>query len=95
VEVVAARELPLAISARQITPIVFWASFVPWASATIDDEPTCAHRNSRSARCSTKRLMIRYTQGDDNVRVTRRTLDTLSGSAPGSDTGSSQLTAGI
>jgi hypothetical protein len=39
--------------------------------------------------------MIRYTQGDDNVRVTRRTLDTLSGSAPGSDTGSSQLTAGI
>ncbi len=30
--------VPLAISASEITPIVFCASLVPWASATIDDE---------------------------------------------------------
>ena len=46
---------PLAISASEITPIVFWASLVPWASATIDEEATCNQRNSRSARSSWKR----------------------------------------
>ena len=51
--------LPLAISASEITPIVFCASLVPCASATIDDDATCAQRNWRSARSSTKRRMIR------------------------------------
>src|SRR5215207_9652377 len=32
--------VPLAIKAREITPIVFWASLVPCASATIDDDAT-------------------------------------------------------
>ena len=50
--------LPLAISASEITPIVFWASLVPCASATIEEEATCAQRNSRSARSSWKRLII-------------------------------------
>ena len=58
-EVSPPERLPFAISARQITPIVFWASLVPCASATIDDEATCAQRNWRSARLITKRLMIR------------------------------------
>ena len=49
--------LPFAISASEITPIVFWASLVPWASATIDDEATWPQRNSRSARSSLKRRM--------------------------------------
>src|SRR3954447_7483992 len=42
--------VPLAINASEITPIVFWASLVPCASATIDDDATCPQRNSRSDR---------------------------------------------
>ena len=38
------------MSASEMTPIVFCASFVPCASATIDDDATCAQRNSRSER---------------------------------------------
>ena len=41
---------PLAISASEITPIVFCASLVPCASATIDDDATCPQRNWRSDR---------------------------------------------
>src|SRR3954451_22461265 len=42
--------VPLAIRASEMTPIVFWASFVPCASATIDEDATCPQRNSRSDR---------------------------------------------
>jgi hypothetical protein len=49
----------LAISASEITPIVFWASLVPCASATIEDDATCPHRNSRSDRSSSQRRIIR------------------------------------
>ena len=37
--------VPLAINARVITPMVFWASLVPWASDTIDAEPIWPIRN--------------------------------------------------
>jgi hypothetical protein len=37
--------MPAATSVSVMTPIVFWASFVPCASATSDDEKTCAYRN--------------------------------------------------
>src|SRR4051794_15626763 len=50
---------PLAIRASEITPIVFWASFVPCASATIDDDATCPHRNPRSDRSGRKPRIIR------------------------------------
>ena len=36
---------PLATRARVITPIVFWASLVPWASDTMDAEPIWPIRN--------------------------------------------------
>ena len=32
--------LPAAMRARVMTPIVFWASFVPWARDTREAEPT-------------------------------------------------------
>ena len=35
------------MSARTITPIVFWASLAPWASATSEPEPICATRKPR------------------------------------------------
>ena len=35
---------PWAISASEITPIVFWASLVPCASDTSDAEPICPYR---------------------------------------------------
>ena len=35
---------PWAISASEITPIVFWASFVPCASDTSDAEQICPYR---------------------------------------------------
>src|SRR5881275_2009620 len=38
---------PLAIKARVITPIVFWASLVPWASDTMDAEAICPSRKPR------------------------------------------------
>ena len=40
----AALRWPVAIRARAITPIVFWASFVPWASETSDAEPIWPYR---------------------------------------------------
>src|SRR3954470_21250799 len=52
---------PLAISASEITPIVFCASLVPCASATIEDDATCAQRKPRSARSAAKFLINRYT----------------------------------
>ena len=39
--------LPFAIRARAITPIVFCASLVPWASASIPPETICPSRNPR------------------------------------------------
>ena len=42
-----ATRLPLAISASVITPIVFWASLVPWASASRPPETTWPKRNPR------------------------------------------------
>ena len=36
---------PTVISVRVITPMVFCASLVPWASATIDADITCAAWN--------------------------------------------------
>ena len=39
---------PLAIRARVITPIVFCASFVPWAMETSEALPIWPHRNHRS-----------------------------------------------
>ena len=50
---------PLAISASEITPIVFCASLVPWASATIEEEATWSQRNSRSALSSWKARISR------------------------------------
>ena len=49
---------PTVISVRVITPMVFWASLVPCASATIEAETTCAawkprlsvRRSPRAAR---------------------------------------------
>jgi hypothetical protein len=35
---------PCAINASAITPIVFWASFVPCASDTSEAEPICPSR---------------------------------------------------
>ena len=51
--------LPLAISASEMTPIVFCASLVPCASATIDEDATCAQRKPRSARSAAKFLISR------------------------------------
>jgi len=36
---------PAAISTSVITPIVFWPSDVPWASATIDAVNACPYLN--------------------------------------------------
>ncbi len=38
---------PLVISARKITPIVFWASWRPWPSAIADADTVCASRKPR------------------------------------------------
>ena len=42
--------VPLATSASVITPIVFWASFVPWARASSPPEITCPPRKPRVTR---------------------------------------------
>ena len=42
-----------------MTPIVFCASLVPCASATIEDEATCAQRKPRSARSLANCLIMR------------------------------------
>ena len=51
--------LPLAIRARVITPMVFWASLVPWASDTIDAEPIWPIRNPWDAGPRRSRRAIR------------------------------------
>ena len=38
---------PAVIKVRVITPIVFWASLAPWASATVEAEATCPSRKRR------------------------------------------------
>ncbi len=37
--------VPLAIRARVMTPMVFWASLVPWASDPMEADPICPSRN--------------------------------------------------
>src|SRR6476646_10506141 len=54
-------QLPYAISASVITPIVFCASFVPCASETREAEPTWPQRNVPSRRRSGIEAMIRKT----------------------------------
>ena len=39
-----AARFPFAIRARVMTPIVFWASFVPWARARSPPDTTCPSR---------------------------------------------------
>jgi hypothetical protein len=51
--------LPLAISARVMTPMVFWASFVPWASETIEAETTWPTRKPWERRRSDAREVRR------------------------------------
>ena len=43
-------QLPVAIRAKVMTPMVFWASLVPWASEINEADPTCPHLKPRS-RC--------------------------------------------
>ena len=43
-EKLAALRWPVEISASAMMPIVFWASFVPWASDTSAADPTCPYR---------------------------------------------------
>lgn len=45
-------QLPYAMSARVITPMVFCPSFVPWASDTSEADPTCPQRTPASRRRS-------------------------------------------
>src|ERR1700757_1726507 len=52
--------VPLAISARVMTPIVFCASLVPWASETTQAEPTCPIRKPCLRAPSVSDLVIRY-----------------------------------
>jgi len=50
--------VPLAISARVMTPMVFCASLVPWESATSEAVAICPHRKPASRRfCATLRVM--------------------------------------
>jgi hypothetical protein len=52
-----APRLPLAMSASVMTPIVFWASLVPWASETIEAEAdlAVAEPPRRDARIGSRR----------------------------------------
>ena len=43
---------PAAMRARVMTPIVFWASLVPWASETSDALPIWPHRKPWLVNCS-------------------------------------------
>src|SRR6478735_1883959 len=49
---------PYAIRARVITPMVFCASFVPWASETSEAEPTWPQRKPASRRASGTEVTI-------------------------------------
>jgi hypothetical protein len=50
---------PAVISVSVMTPIVFWASFVPWASATIDAETIWPILKPRVTVPSSARAVIR------------------------------------
>src|SRR5580693_7052784 len=52
--------VPLAISARVMTPMVFCASLVPCASETTQAEPTCPMRKPCLREPSVSDLVIRY-----------------------------------
>ena len=39
--------MPAVIRVNVITPMVFCASLVPWASATVDAETSCPNLNAR------------------------------------------------
>src|ERR1700730_6116858 len=52
--------VPLAISARVMTPIVFCASLVPCASETTQAEPTCPIRKPCLREPSVSDRVIRY-----------------------------------
>lgn len=51
---------PVEMRARVMTPMVFCASLVPWASATSDAEPTCPRRNPRRAWSGAVRRVMTY-----------------------------------
>ena len=51
---------PAVISVSVMRPIVFWASLVPWASATIDADTIWPNRNPRLTVPSSARAVIRY-----------------------------------
>ena len=50
---------PAVIRVRVMMPIVFWASLVPWASATIDADTICPALNPRFVVPSSARVVIR------------------------------------
>ena len=50
---------PAAMRARVITPIVFWASLVPWASETSEALPIWPQRKPRSVKRSATPAMTR------------------------------------
>ena len=52
-------QLPYAIRERVMTPIVFWASLVPWASDTSEAEPIWPQRKPASRRASGILVTIR------------------------------------
>src|SRR5438445_806240 len=43
-----------------MTPIVFWASLVPWPRLTSADDTSCSRRNSRSTGAGVARRKIQY-----------------------------------
>src|SRR4051812_14323079 len=55
-----AGRLPWATSASAMTPIVFCASLVPWASASRPPETTCPARNPRATGPGDRRAGTRY-----------------------------------
>ena len=65
--------LPEATSARKITPIVFWASFVPCASDMREAVPTCPHRKPRVFLSSETGEAIRYTNHVPTVETSAAT----------------------
>ena len=64
--------VPLAISARVMTPMVFCASLVPCASETMQAEPICPIRKPCSRAPSVSDLVIRYSSQVPTRRDERR-----------------------
>lgn len=62
---------PCATSASVITPIVFWASFVPCESASRLPEASCPSRKPRLTEPGRRRPTIRYTS---RIAIPARTL---------------------